>query len=92
MIAGLSLTRQGLGGAECAHREVFSLVNTHLLCRMKLRVVAVACEITHESKNRVFEIRQRDTGELVAQHRHDQTRGVDDEAPASRWGTGCRRK
>mgnify|MGYP006899054276 CR=1 FL=1 len=46
----MSLTRQGLGGAECAHRKVFSLVNTHLLCRMKLRVVAVACEITHERK------------------------------------------
>lgn len=30
-------------------------------------------------ENRVFEIRQRDTGELVDQHRHDQTRGVDDE-------------
>lgn len=28
----------------------------------------------------MFEIRQRDTGELVDQHRHDQTRGVDDEA------------
>lgn len=40
----------GLGGAEYAHREVFLLVNTHLLCRMKLRVVAVACEITHERK------------------------------------------
>lgn len=26
------------------------LVNTHLLCRIKLRVVAVACEITHERK------------------------------------------
>lgn len=50
MLAGLSLTRQGPEGAECAHREVSSLVNTHLLCRMKLRVVAVACEITHERK------------------------------------------
>jgi len=29
----------------------------------------------------VFEIRQRDTGELVDQHRHDQTRGVYDEDP-----------
>ena len=29
----------------------------------------------------MFEIRQRDTGELVDQHRHDQTRGVDDEGP-----------
>lgn len=27
----------------------------------------------------MFEIRQRDTCELVDQHRHDQTRGVDDE-------------
>ena len=46
----MSLTRQGPEGAECADREVFSLVNTDLLCRMKLRVVAVACEITHERK------------------------------------------
>lgn len=29
----------------------------------------------------MLEIRQRDTGKLVDQHRHDQTRGVDDEGP-----------